>query len=146
LVQTEWFKAFQESISNFYFLEKWFLKKFILLPGLPTEQWKQNIIQLLFNHIVKSSENCWVIKLRLGHMLCEIFKEKKNSIHSELPKTSMFSKRVFKALGVKIFISMICTLNRDFKGTKKLKGRIVENCRCFKRDVQPPDTSVTIDV
>jgi len=38
------------------------------------------------------------------------------------------------------------TLNIGFKGTKKLKTLIVENCRCLKHNVQPPDTSVTIDV
>jgi len=38
------------------------------------------------------------------------------------------------------------TLNKGFKGTKKLKGLIVENCRCLKRDIQPPNTSLTIDV
>jgi len=32
------------------------------------------------------------------------------------------------------------------KGTKKLKGLIVENRRCLKHDVQPPNTSMTIDV
>jgi len=36
--------------------------------------------------------------------------------------------------------------NRGFKGTKKLKGLIVENYKYLKRDVQPLDTLVTINV
>jgi len=38
------------------------------------------------------------------------------------------------------------TLNKDIKGTKKLKGFIVENYKSLKHDVHPLNTSITIDV
>ena len=38
-----------------------------------------------------------------------------------------------------------CILSRDTKETKKLKGLILENCRCLKHDVQLLNTSITID-
>jgi len=44
------------------------------------------------------------------------------------------------------FSPCLTTQNRGIKATKKLKGLIVENCRCLKYDVQPTDTSVTIDL
>ncbi len=38
------------------------------------------------------------------------------------------------------------TLNRGIKGTKKLKGLTIENCRCLKHDINFLDTSIIIDV
>jgi len=37
-------------------------------------------------------------------------------------------------------------LDTGIKGIKKLKGLIVENCRCLKHNVHSLDTLVTIDV
>jgi len=81
----------KKQFQVFYFFLKWFLKKFFWLPRLPAECWKLHIMQQLFNHIVKSYENCWALKLVLGHMFFEISKEKK-SIRSELPKIAMLPK------------------------------------------------------
>ena len=38
------------------------------------------------------------------------------------------------------------TLNRDIKGTEKLKGPFKQNCTYLEHDVQPLHTSITIDV
>ena len=38
------------------------------------------------------------------------------------------------------------TLNRGIKGTEKLKGPFKQNCTYLDHDVQPPHTSITIDV
>jgi len=80
-------------ISNFYFLKKCFLKKFLLLHMLPTEQWKLCIIQQLFNNVVKSYGNCWA--LLLGQHVVWKFQRKKLKCPFvvSLPNTAMLTKK-----------------------------------------------------
>jgi len=72
---------------------------------------KLHIMQYLLNHIVKSYENCWALKLFLGHMLCENFKEKEILFVVSCLKSLYCQKMQFSALRVK------CLLSEDFQIT-----------------------------
>ena len=55
-------------------------------------------------------------------------------------------ERYGKELTINRALEQYSTLNRGIKGTEKLKGPFKQNCTYLDHDVQPPHTSITIDV